>query len=138
MTKEKVLEFINKNPVFFLATQDGNQPRVRGMMALEANENGILFNTSKKKDIHEQLSINPLVELCFYSAADNTQIRVSGKVNLIEDLEVKKKVVERLPFLKTRVEKEGYDNLAPYYISDAKALVWTMGTNFAHKQYIDL
>jgi uncharacterized pyridoxamine 5'-phosphate oxidase family protein len=138
MTKGEILEFINKNPVFFLATQDGNQPRVRGMMVVEANENGILFTTGKPKDLYNQLSNNQLVELCFYNATENKQIRISGKAELTEKLEVKKRVVEKFPFLKPLVEKEGYDILAPYYIREAKALVWTMEANLAPKEYITL
>ncbi|MGA1842574.1 MAG: pyridoxamine 5'-phosphate oxidase family protein [bacterium] len=138
MTKDEILEFINKNPVFFLATQDGNQPRVRGMMVVEANENGILFTTGKPKDLYNQLSNNQLVELCFYNASANKQVRISGKAELTEELEVKKKVVEKFPFLKPLVEKEGYDILAPYYLREGKALVWTMETNLAPKEYIEL
>ncbi len=138
MTKAEVLEFINQNPLFFLATQDAEQPRVRAMMLLAANENGILFNTMKTKDVCKQILINPSVELCFYSPTNKMQIRIIGKVKVLEDLEMKKKVVEILPFLKATVEKEGYDNLAPCRLLEAKAVVWTMETNLAQKKYIDL
>jgi len=137
MTKQEIIEFVNKNPVFFLATQDGKQARVRGMMVCEADENGILFSTGKPKDIYKQLSANPLVELCFYNAGENKQIRISGKVELADDLEVKHKVLKKFPFLKPVVEKEGYDVLAPFYLRAGKALVWTMETNFVPKKYID-
>lgn len=137
MTKKEILEFINNNPVFFLATQDGKQPHVRGMMALEADENGILFNTGKPKDVYRQLSNNQQVELCFYDARQNKQVRISGKVELTEDLDTKKKVLERLPFLKPVVEKEGYDVLSPYYLRKGKAVIWTIETNFAPKEYIE-
>lgn len=138
MTRSEILEFVNKNPVFFLATQDSEQPHVRGMMVVKADEKGILFSTGKPKDLFRQLIANPLVEMCFYSTEENKQIRISGKVELVEDLDVKKDVVEKFPFLKTVVEKEGYDVLAPFYLRGGKALVWTMETNFAPKEYIDL
>ena len=138
MTREKVLKFINENPLFFLATQDAEQPRVRAMMMLVANENGILFNTNKTKDVYRQFCINPLVELCFYSTTDKVQIRIVGKVKVLENLEMKKRVVEILPFLKSTVNKEGYDNIAPCRLLEAKAVMWTMETNRAQKKYIDL
>ena len=137
MTRSEILEFINKNPVFFLATQDSEQPRVRGIMVCKADDNGILFSTGKPKDLFRQLMDNPLVELCFYSAEENKQIRISGKVELVEDLDVKKNVVEKFPFLKPVVEKESYDVLAPFYLRQGKALVWTTETNLAPKEYID-
>jgi len=138
MTKSEILEFINKNPVFFLATQDGEQPHVRGMMMVEADENGILFNTGKPKDVYRQLSANPLVELCFYNAEEMKQIRIIGKVELMDEMNIKEKVLEKFPFLKPLVEKEGYDVLAPYYLRNGKALVWTVETNLAPKEYIEL
>ncbi len=138
MTKSEILESINKNPVFFLATQDGEQPHVRGMMVVEADENGILFNTGKPKDVYRQLSANPLVELCFYNAEESKQIRISGKVELMDEMNVKEKVLEKFPFLKPLVEKEGYDVLAPYYLRNGKAVVWTVETNLAPKEYIEL
>ncbi len=137
MTRSEILEFVNKNPMFFLATQDNEQPRVRGLMVVKADENGILFSTGKPKDVFGQLTANPLVELCFYSAEENKQIRISGKVDLVEDLDIKKYVVEKFPFLKAVVEKEGYDVLAPFYLREGKALVWTMETNLSPKEYID-
>lgn len=138
MTKEQILKFINENPVFFLATQEKNQPHVRGMMIIEANENGILFSTGKAKDVYKQLSENPLVEMCFYGAQENKQVRITGRVKEAEDIEVKKRVVEKFPFLKPFVEKEGYEVLAPFYLHNAKATVWTKETNFEPKQYINL
>ncbi len=96
-----------------------------------------MFSTGKPKDLFRQLTANPLVELCFYSAKENKQIRISGKVELVEDLEVKKNVVEKFPFLKAVVEKAGYDVLAPFCLSKGRALVWTRELNLAPKEYID-
>ncbi len=138
MTKEQIYEFIIENPIFFLATQEGSQPRVRVMNIVDVNEKGILFCTGKPKDVCIQLSENPLVEMCFYNAKENKQIRIDGKVKQTEDLEIKKQVVEKFPFLKPKVEKEGYEVLAPFYLRNAKATVWTMETAFEPKQYIDL
>jgi len=45
MTKQEVFEAISKSPAFYLATLDGDQPRVRGMMLYKADENGIIFHT---------------------------------------------------------------------------------------------
>ena len=89
MTKSEIFEFINKNPIFFLATQDNEQPRVRAMTLIEADENGILFYAESMKDLNRQLSINSLVELCFYNAGKNKQIRICGKAeptDYIKDL----------------------------------------------------
>jgi pyridoxamine 5'-phosphate oxidase len=137
MNKFEILEFVNRNPVFFLATADGRTPHVRGLMVYRADEGGILFNTGKYKDLHRQLAANPMVELCFWSREENRQVRISGLVELVDDPELKKQIVEKYTFLKPWVEKQGYDGLAPYRLRHGRATVWTMETNFAPKTYVD-
>jgi uncharacterized pyridoxamine 5'-phosphate oxidase family protein len=138
MTKNEVFEFIRNNPVFALATSKDNKPHVRMMMLYRANDNGIIFNTGENKDVYKQLSDNENVELCFYNAEEGRQIRISGSVEEIEDIELKKQVVKDFPFLKEWVDKQGYDVLVVYCLKAGKATVWTMETNFKPKEYIQL
>jgi uncharacterized pyridoxamine 5'-phosphate oxidase family protein len=138
MTKSEVFEFIRKNPVFSLATAQDNKPHVRMMMLYRADENGIIFNTGENKDVHRQLQANPQVEMCFYNHEQGLQVRIAGTVEELEDLELKKRVVADLPFLKEWVDREGYDVLIVYRLKNAKATTWTMETNFKPKEYIQL
>ena len=138
MTKEEVLEFINKNPVFSLATTEGNQPRVRIIMLYRADKDGIIFCTGRQKAVYEQLQANPAVEMCFYNADDGRQVRIKGTVELVDDLELKMQIVEQFTFLKPWVESEGYEVLIPFCLKNGKAVTWTMETNFDPKQYIQL
>jgi len=138
MTKNEVFEFIRNNPVFALATAEDNKPYVRMMLLYRADENGIIFNTGENKDVYRQLSSNEVVELCFYNAEQGRQIRISGSVEEIEDLELKKQVVRDFPFLKEWVDREGYDVLVVYCLKGGKATTWTMETNFKPKEYIQL
>ncbi|HUU20360.1 MAG TPA: pyridoxamine 5'-phosphate oxidase family protein [Sedimentisphaerales bacterium] len=138
MTKEKILEFVTKNPVFSLATIDGNQPRVRTIMLYKADENGIIFCTGRDKAVHKQLQANPAAELCFYNAEQGLQVRIEGTVEMLDDLELKKKIVEAFSFLKPWVESQGYEVMICYRLNNARAVTWTMETNFDPKQYIRL
>ena len=138
MTKEEVLEFVKKNPVFSLATIDGNQPRVRLIMLYRADENGIIFVTGKQKDLYKQLQANPAVEMCFYNHDEGRQVRIEGMVKMLDDLELKKQVVEDFSFLKPFVESHGYEVLICYCLQNGKASTWTMETNFEPKKYIQL
>ena len=61
MGKKHVFEIINRNPVMFLATIDGSEPRVRGMMLYKADESGIVFHTGPQKDVYRQIIENPNV-----------------------------------------------------------------------------
>jgi pyridoxamine 5'-phosphate oxidase len=138
MTKEEILEFATKNPVCCLATIDGNQPRVRTIMLYKADEDGIIFCTGRDKAVHKQLQANPAAELCFYNAEQGLQVRIEGVVEMLDDLELKKKIVEAFPFLKPWVESQGYEVMICYRLNNARAVTWTMETNFDPKKYIQL
>jgi pyridoxamine 5'-phosphate oxidase len=138
MTKEEVIEFAAKNPVCSIATIDGNRPRVRMIMLYQADENGIIFCTGRQKDLNKQLEANPAAEMCFYNAEEGRMVRIEGSVESLNDLELKKKVVEKFTFLKPVVESMGYDVMVCYRLDSAKATSWTMETNLEPKQYIDL
>ncbi|HUW20563.1 MAG TPA: pyridoxamine 5'-phosphate oxidase family protein [Sedimentisphaerales bacterium] len=138
MTKEQIFEFIKKNPVFALATAQDNKPHVRIMMLYRADQNGIIFNTGENKDVHRQLQANPQVEMCFYNAEEGRQVRISGTVEVLEDLELKKRVVADYPFLQEWVDREGYEVLIIYCLKNGKAISWTMETDFKPKEYVQL
>jgi pyridoxamine 5'-phosphate oxidase len=137
MTKAEILNLIQNNRTCFMATVEGKKPHVRGIMIVDADENGIIIQTWKIKDIYRQLTNNPEVELCFNDFKAGVQVRVSGRVELIEDLSLKQKVVAERPFMKPTVDSKGYDVVAMYRLK-GKATVWTGATNFAPKTYIDL
>lgn len=140
MDKNKIFEILNANPVFHLPTVEGNKPHVRGLLLYKADENGIIFHTGKMKDLHKQLTQNPQVEMCFNNGnfENLVQIRVSGTVELIEDLELKREIVQKREFLKPWVSQMGYDFLAVYNLKKGIATVWSMETNFAPKEFIEL
>ena len=138
MNKQEILEFIKKNPMSSLATVDGNKPRVRIIMLYRADENGIIFITTTLKDMYKQLQANPAVEMCFYNAKEFKQVRIEGNAEELDDMELKKKVVEDLPFLKPLIDSKGFEVLKCYKIKNAKASPWSMEANFAPKEYIDM
>lgn len=140
MNKTEILQFMNSNPTFHLATVEGDKPHVRGMLLYRADENGIVFNTGKIKDLYKQLTKNPQVEMCFTNNIFENliQVRVVGTVEPVEDLDLKKEIVEKRDFLKPWIEQAGYDALAVFRLKAGTALVWTMATNIAPKEYIQL
>lgn len=140
MRKQEIFQFLNANPVFHLATIDGDRPRVRGMLLYRADENGIVFHTGKMRDLHAQLTKNPVVEMSFNNGSDEDliQIRVSGTVALDEDLELKKEIVRKREFLKPFVEKMGYEPLAVYRLKNGTASIWSMKRNLEPKELVTL
>ena len=138
MNKEEIRAFITQNPFFCLATVEDGKPRVRTIMLFRVEEDGILFHTGKNKDLYRQLLDHPEVELCFFTSNKPFQVRVTGIAELVDDLELKKEIVENREFLRPWVESEGYDPLAPFRVRDCIATVWTMDLNFAPKKYVRL
>ena len=137
MTKEEVFELIKANPIAWMATVEGDQPRVRAMGIPRADENGIIIQTWTIKDIHQQVVDNPKMELCFNDLKGGVQVRVSGTAEIIDDVAAKEKMVEDRPFMKPTVEEHGIDVVALYRLK-GKATAWTMAQNFEPKEYIDL
>ena len=137
MTRQAILDCINKNPGCFLATAVGDVPHVRGMGVVRADDRGILFTTGKIKELHRQLQQNPRVEICFYDPQGMQQLRISGTLEPQDDMETKRVILEKYPFLKPYVEKNGFEALAPQLLRHGQATFWTMATNFEPKKYFE-
>ena len=137
MNKSEILAFMNANPIFHLATADGNIPHVRGMALYGADENGIIFSTGTQKDLHQQLSANSNVELCFNNYREHIQIRVSGRIENVNDMELKRQIVVKHRFLKPWIEEVGYEKLAVYRLKKGKVTVWTRAANLMPQIYTE-
>lgn len=107
MKREELIELINRNPVFHLATIEEGEPRVRGMLVYRADDRGILFHTGAMKDVHRQMTVNSAVELCFHDWQANIQVRVRGKAKLVDDQALKEEIVNSpgREFLKPWIER---------------------------------
>ena len=137
MNKKEILDFITKNRTAYMATVEGNKPHVRAMGTYSADENGIIFSMQSPKDVYKQLVNNPETELCYY--AEGIQIRVSGRMQQVNDIELKKEVVEKRPFYKPGLEKDGWDYVGVFILKHGKATVYDRSsTPGTPKIYIDL
>lgn len=144
MEKENFYDIMNNNPRFYLATVQGDQPRVRGMLLYRADEDGILFHTSTLKDLYTQLCENPKAELCFADSKTNMQVRVAGTLELVEDGALKEEMLNHpsRAFMRQWVTPENKDafmkTLAVFRMKNGIAKTWTMETNFEHAPEIKL
>jgi len=144
MTSQEIIELINRNPVFHLATVEGDQPRVRGMMLYKADESGIVFHSGIMKDVYRQVVNNPKVELCFNDFKNNVQVRVSGKLEIVDDNNLKDEICEHpsRQFLRGWREsgslQDFYKSFVVFRLKNGTATTWTMETNFAPKEFIQL
>jgi uncharacterized pyridoxamine 5'-phosphate oxidase family protein len=145
MQKEQIFEVINNNPVIFLATMEDGEPRVRGMALYKADASGIVFHTGPHKDVYRQIQKNPNVEMCFYDAAKNIQVRVRGALEQIDDISFKEEIANHpsRQFMQgwkanCATMEEFYNMFSVFRLRHGTANVWTFETNFAPKEDIVL
>jgi len=144
MSKNEIYQLLTNNPVFQLATAEGDQPRVRGMLLYRADEKGIVFHTSNEKPLHAQIKQNPKVELCFFDMQKNAQVRISGVLEIIADNALKDEIYNHptRAFLKgwraAITDEEFYKGLIVFNLRHGKAALWTMETNFNNHSEIEL
>jgi pyridoxamine 5'-phosphate oxidase len=137
MDKKEILAFITANPTSYLATVEGNKPHVRPIGTFRADENGIIYSMQANKDVYKQLVKNLEIEACYF--ANGTTVRVSGKLQMVKDMAVKKEVLEKRPFYKPGVEKDGWDFVGVFILKHGKAAVIdAKAPPGAPKVYIDL
>lgn len=136
MTKEEVIDFVNENPVCYLATVEGDAPHVRAMGMYKADERGILIQLSTVKGMYKELVRNPKVELCF--SGTGKQVRVSGTAEFIEDQALKEEVLKARPFLKPLVDAQGWEVIKIFRVANGTATVWTMATNLEPREFVKL
>ncbi|MFH0924944.1 MAG: pyridoxamine 5'-phosphate oxidase family protein [bacterium] len=140
MTQQELFEFINKNLSCTLATCVENKPYTRWMWMYKADEKGIIFHTGVMKDVYKQLQANPNIELCFYNGNPQNmiQVRINGIALIENDMKLKEEIIADRPFLKPIIAQHGQEVIAIFRVQKMVANVWTMATNLAPKEYINI
>ena len=115
---EEVQEFLKTAQTYYLATVEGDQPRVRPFGTAEIFEGKLYIQTGKKKDIFNQLEKNPKVEICAFK--DGTWLRLAGKLVHDDRIEAESDMLEKNPGLKN-MYAAGDGNTAVLYFTDAQA-----------------
>jgi len=131
MDLDGCIKFANDNPVCYVATVDGDQPRVRAFGLWFADKTGFYFCTGAPKAVCRQLQANPRTEVCFYTPATPQDIgpmmRVAGKVEFLDDIALKTRILQEWPFLKDAGIKGPEDPmLVLFRIASGEASFWTM------------
>ena len=116
----EVLKFIEDCGVYFLATMDGNKPRVRPFGTIMLYENHLYIQTGKVKEVSKQIAKNPNVEISAFK--DGRWIRVSGKLKRDERVEVKKAMLDKYPNLRGMYD-ENDTNTELLYFEDGVATI---------------
>jgi len=134
MSKEEVLAFVRENPACCLATMDGDQPRVRGFLAVLFNDGNIYFTTGTMKRVYEQLARNPKVELCFTSRDFRKTLRIAGEVEMIDDRAKKQQLLNERDYLRHFGGNADDPRFILLRLSHGKAHFWTIEMNMRERE----
>jgi len=119
---QEVYDFLKKCGVYYLATVEGDQPRVRPFGTVDIFEGKLYIQTGKSKEVSKQLQANPKAEICAF--ADGKWLRVSGKLIRDDRFEAKKHMLDNYPELKNMYSPED-DNTEVLYFEDAAAVFYS-------------
>ena len=120
----EVYEFLKAAGTYYLATVEGDQPRVRPFGTVDLFEGRLYIQTGKVKAVSKQLQANPKAEICAFM--DGKWIRVSGELIRDDRLEPKKHMLDNYPSLR-RMYDEHDDNTEVLYFRNAVAVISSFG-----------
>ena len=89
---ERICNFLKEAGVYYLATVEGDQPRVRPFGTAHIFEGKLYIQTGKVKPVSKQLAANPKAEICAFK--DGMWLRVSGELVNDDSIEAKKSMLD--------------------------------------------
>jgi len=119
-----VLDFLKKSEHYFIATIDGDQPRVRPFGTAVIFEGKLYIQTSKQKKVSKQIETNPKVEICALNKGSNKWVRIEAVLVNDDRIEAKKYMLEAYPELKAMYSAED-SNTQVLYLKNATATFYS-------------
>ena len=115
---DEVVQFLKECGTYYLATTDGDQPRVRPFGTAHVFEGKLYIQTGKAKDVSHQMLKNPKIEICAFQKGQWLRIQALA----IEDdrVEARKSMLDAYPSLRDRYD-ENDGNTQVFYLKDAAA-----------------
>jgi len=117
---KEVYDFLKKAGTYYLATVDGDQPRVRPFGTIDIFEGRLYIQTGLSKDVAKQMQSNPKVELCAF--CEGKWIRVAAKAVLDDNLEAQIHMLDAHPELKA-MYAPGDGNTAVFALTEGTATI---------------
>jgi len=115
---EKVCQFLEEAGTYYLATAEGDQPRVRPFGTALLYGGRLYIQTGKVKDVSRQIAANPKVEICAFHGGK--WLRLAGELVNDDSRDVKVAMLEKMPSLKAMYSPDD-DNTQVLYFRNATA-----------------
>ena len=117
---QEVLDFLKKAGTYYLATVEGDQPRVRPFGTSHIFDGKLYIQTGKIKPCSKQMAANPKIEICAF--CDGSWIRIAATAVNDDRVEAKASLLDDYPQLKDRYSATD-DNCQVLYLKDATATI---------------
>ena len=114
----KICNFLKEAGVYYLATVEGDQPRVRPFGTAHIYEGKLYIQTGKSKPVSKQLATNPKAEISAFK--DGVWLRVAGELVNDDSIEAKKSMLDAYPNLRG-MYNENDDNTQVLYFKSGVA-----------------
>ena len=120
---ETVFKFLKESGFYFLATVDGDQPRVRPFGTVLIFEGKLYIQTGRKKNVSKQIARNGKVEICAYQPKAKRCLRLTG--TLVDDnrREPKQAILDAYPGLKKMYSADDPNTQVLYFAPGAVATI---------------
>ena len=116
----EVFEFLKAAGTYYLATMDGDQPRVRPFGTIDLFEDRLYIQTGKVKDVANQLKANPKIEIS--AMYEGRWIRLEAEAILDENIEAQVHMLDNYPSLKS-MYTPGDGNTEVYFLQNVTAAI---------------
>ncbi len=123
----KLNDFITEAGVFYLATEDGKQPKVRPLGAHLEEGGKLYFTVGNHKDVYKQMVANPLVEIVAYK--DRQWIRYTGRAVFDEEPLYVEKILTLLPHLRKVYNEDTGNKMVIFHLEEAQAFLYDIAGN---------
>lgn len=114
----EVYDFLKQCGTYYLATVEGDQPRVRPFGTVDLFEDKLYIQTGKVKDVSKQIQANPKAEICAFDG--KRWLRIAATMVRDDRVEPKVHMLDNYPNLKAMYDPED-DNTEVLYLKDATA-----------------
>jgi uncharacterized pyridoxamine 5'-phosphate oxidase family protein len=118
---QEVYDFLKKCGVYFIATVEGDQPRVRPFGTVNIFEGKLYIQTGKSKNVAKQIAANPKIEICAYNGGTQW-IRIQAIAVEDDRREAKQSMLDAYPSLKGMYSADD-DNTLVLYLQDVTAIL---------------
>lgn len=122
---ERVCSFLKEASVYYLATVEGDQPRVRPFGTAHIYDGKLYIQTGKSKPVSRQLAANPKAEICAFK--DGTWLRLAGELVADDRVEAKKSMLDDYSELRSMYD-ENDENTQVLYFRNATATFYSFAS----------